>query len=261
MSDISCVAFQRRHFSLQWLIRNDSWNLTAVIRQMKYNCDPAIEIRYFKSDHWTRLRRKFTCSSKATPCARGRCRRCSHRPDTWSREPEQARRVQPRSPPKSKFFIWCALLWRVTRLGEFSPYGRAFTLGRFIKITKVTQNYGLFFSWVQITYVSICKKWVGLHFGRFLHKLIWSPWSYTWEVFHLIYVFESKKQLIICATTGYLHANPIMQYLPIWAQHEHSSYLTQDITYAVRHNFSSQIHFLNLEMFLVEALRQNTHRN
>jgi hypothetical protein len=37
-------------------------------------------------------------------------------------------------------------LSRVTRLGDFSPNGRYFTLARFIKITDVAQKVWLFFS-------------------------------------------------------------------------------------------------------------------
>jgi hypothetical protein len=46
---------------------------------------------------------------------------------------------------------------RVTRLGEFSPDGRPFTLGSFIKITKVAQNIELLFS-LSLDYVLIMTK-------------------------------------------------------------------------------------------------------
>jgi hypothetical protein len=40
----------------------------------------------------------------------------------------------------------------VTRLGEFSPPGRWFSLGRFLKIAKVTQILGLHFSTEKVMY-------------------------------------------------------------------------------------------------------------
>jgi hypothetical protein len=38
----------------------------------------------------------------------------------------------------------------------------------------VAQNFGVLFSTEKVTNYYF-KKWVGLHFGRFYHKLIWSP--------------------------------------------------------------------------------------
>jgi hypothetical protein len=62
---------------------------------------------------------------------------------------------------------------RVTRLGEFSPNGRLFTLGNGLKITEVVQISGLLFSALPVL---ILKKMFGPHFGRLFHNLIWSPW-------------------------------------------------------------------------------------
>jgi hypothetical protein len=63
---------------------------------------------------------------------------------------------------------------RVTRLGEFSPIGRLFTLGSVLKSTEEAQ-----FIWRLFLHqkIRICfdKKWDGLNFGRFFHKHIWSP--------------------------------------------------------------------------------------
>jgi hypothetical protein len=39
---------------------------------------------------------------------------------------------------------------RVTRLGDFSPIGRLFTLGLFTKITKVAQMFGLIFTTAKV---------------------------------------------------------------------------------------------------------------
>jgi hypothetical protein len=57
----------------------------------------------------------------------------------------------------------------------FSPFGRLFSMGSFVKITEVALFLGplLHRKKVCIKYV---RKRVGLHFGPFFHKLIWSPW-------------------------------------------------------------------------------------
>jgi hypothetical protein len=49
-------------------------------------------------------------------------------------------------------------MFRVTRLGEFSPIGWLFTLGSFLKMTKVAQIYGLHFPNVSATCVLILRK-------------------------------------------------------------------------------------------------------
>jgi hypothetical protein len=64
---------------------------------------------------------------------------------------------------------------RVTRLGEFSPIGRLFTFCSFSEITEAARVYKLPFSTDEVKYLSLAKKCVGLHFGRFFQKLIWSP--------------------------------------------------------------------------------------
>jgi hypothetical protein len=52
-----------------------------------------------------------------------------------------------------------------------------FTLGRFLKITKSRTNcWGFSFARLKLC-LHFCKKWVGRHFGRFFHKLIWSAWN------------------------------------------------------------------------------------
>jgi hypothetical protein len=60
---------------------------------------------------------------------------------------------------------------RVTRLGEFSPVGRLFSLGTCLEITEIVQFLGLLFPKLCINF----DKGVGLHFGQFFRKLIWSP--------------------------------------------------------------------------------------
>jgi hypothetical protein len=89
----------------------------------------------------------------------------------------------------------------VTRLGEFSPIGRRFTLGSVFKIAGVLQIFGLRFSTVPDRYVLILtKKLVGLHLWRLFHMLIWSPrlsfiflsrpsiWFKTWNTFQILHL-------------------------------------------------------------------------
>jgi hypothetical protein len=62
-------------------------------------------------------------------------------------------------------FIFLSMLFtflnRVTRLGEFSPIGRLFTLGCVRKITEVAQIYGLHFFHGTIYVLILTKKWLG----------------------------------------------------------------------------------------------------
>jgi hypothetical protein len=43
-----------------------------------------------------------------------------------------------------------------------------------VKTTKVSHIFWLLFPYVSFS-IHFDKKWVGLHFGRFFRKLIWSP--------------------------------------------------------------------------------------
>jgi hypothetical protein len=45
----------------------------------------------------------------------------------------------------------------------------------FWEITKVPRNFGPILSTVKVQH-SFWEKMIGLHFGRFFQKLIWSPW-------------------------------------------------------------------------------------
>jgi hypothetical protein len=67
----------------------------------------------------------------------------------------------------------CLKPTRVTRLDEFSPSGRFFSFGGFMKSTAVPENFGLLFSKVKVIYY-FWQKWVWLRFGQISHKLIWS---------------------------------------------------------------------------------------
>jgi hypothetical protein len=52
----------------------------------------------------------------------------------------------------------------MTRLGEFSPFGRLFSLDRLSKISELVQISCLLFSTVKVC-INDNKKWVGLHLG------------------------------------------------------------------------------------------------
>jgi hypothetical protein len=54
---------------------------------------------------------------------------------------------------------------RVTRLGEFSPIGRLFSLESYLKITKVGQIFWATFLPQQMFCINFDKKWVGQNFG------------------------------------------------------------------------------------------------
>jgi hypothetical protein len=56
---------------------------------------------------------------------------------------------------------WC----RVTRLDDFSPIGRLFLFGQFLKITEEAKIMGVLFQRKNVVYYD--KKLVRLHFGRF----------------------------------------------------------------------------------------------
>jgi hypothetical protein len=63
-----------------------------------------------------------------------------------------------------------------------SPIGWLFSVDRFLKSTEVAHTFWPLFSYMagHFIYQCITYFWqtaVGLHFGRFFHKLIWSPWQ------------------------------------------------------------------------------------
>jgi hypothetical protein len=59
-----------------------------------------------------------------------------------------------------------------------------FTLGSFLKSAEVARIFGLLFPLWKV-YINFDKKCVGLHFGRFFHKLNWSPWRGPKKLFGL----------------------------------------------------------------------------
>jgi hypothetical protein len=68
---------------------------------------------------------------------------------------------------------------------KFRRLGDCFLLHiQFTENWKSGQNFGTSFLTVKFLYL-FRKKWVGLHFERFLLKLIWSPCSKPWKMAHL----------------------------------------------------------------------------
>jgi hypothetical protein len=82
------------------------------------------------------------------------------------------------------FIVWRVKNWvagRVTRLGKFSPNGWLLSLGNYFENCRKSSHFWAIFETVRL--FNFDKKCLGLHFGRFYHKLIWSPW---WRVLRLV---------------------------------------------------------------------------
>jgi hypothetical protein len=83
------------------------------------------------------------------------------------------------------FWFWKLTIWqpcspRWNKQGDqigpiFRQLGDCLLWSSVLKITEVAQSVGLLFPRLRF----VDKKWVGLHFGQFFHKLIWSPWKQT----------------------------------------------------------------------------------
>jgi hypothetical protein len=72
-------------------------------------------------------------------------------------------------------------------VGEFSPSGWLFS---FLGFTKVANILG------HSLRINFGKKWIGSHFGRLFHKLIWSPWSVR-EGSHVRICQEAVEETLI----------------------------------------------------------------
>jgi hypothetical protein len=68
----------------------------------------------------------------------------------------------------------------VTSFGEFSPIWLLLSFGSSLKIIEVSQILGFLATWLRVC-INFDEKSIGLHFGRFFHKLIWSPCKYIHE--------------------------------------------------------------------------------
>jgi hypothetical protein len=66
-------------------------------------------------------------------------------------------------------------VFRVTRLGQFSPLGQLFSVGSFLTITEVAENFVTIFTRIKWC-IYFDKNVLGYYiFGRFFTKQIWSP--------------------------------------------------------------------------------------
>jgi hypothetical protein len=65
---------------------------------------------------------------------------------------------------------------RVTRLGEFSPIGRLFSLCRFLEKYKSSPKFLSTFIHGKSFILTLPKNELGYILGDFCSKLIWSPW-------------------------------------------------------------------------------------
>jgi hypothetical protein len=95
--------------------------------------------------------------------------------------------------PRKDFLRYVGPRDRVTRLGEFSPIRRLFTLGSFLKKYKRKLIFGLLNTAEKLC-INFDKKWVGLHFGRFFRNHIWSPWPCHRNIFHGTRFHHCAKQ-------------------------------------------------------------------
>jgi hypothetical protein len=73
----------------------------------------------------------------------------------------------------------CCAFTRVTRLGEFSPFGWLFTLGRFIENYRSSPNFSSpctqFHGKIHVSILTKNNS-LGYFWGDFFHENIWSPW-------------------------------------------------------------------------------------
>jgi hypothetical protein len=108
----------------------------------------------------------------------------------------------------------------VTGLGEFQPIRRLFTLGSFIKNYRSSKHFGAtYFSGKRYALTMYCKKWNGLHFGRFSQKLIRSTWSERSpkSCFHIRSAFRVARLGEKSLCFGHLGENYIQSSLYFWA--------------------------------------------
>jgi hypothetical protein len=86
---------------------------------------------------------------------------------------------------------------RVTRLGQFSPIERLFTLCSLLKFSKVALIFGLLFYTIKVTHLFRPTMGGATFWAFFFHKLIRSPWLGV--SFSLAKIFvESKWSSLKC---------------------------------------------------------------
>jgi hypothetical protein len=94
------------------------------------------------------------------------------------------------------------VLNRVTRLGEFSPNRRFVSLDRLFQNYTISPNVLATIYHGKIFVINFNKKWVGLHLGRFFHKLIWSPWPQA-TVAQSVFRYTSAWAILSQLQTGW----------------------------------------------------------
>jgi hypothetical protein len=88
----------------------------------------------------------------------------------------------------------------VARLGEFSPIEPLLSLGTFIENYRISQKYLATFSSLHKSCALILThvQWIGPHFRRFFHTLIWDRCYDLKNIFAVkncekIGIFDSKQ--------------------------------------------------------------------
>jgi hypothetical protein len=88
---------------------------------------------------------------------------------------------------KRQFFLWIfrrkyfKIIPSVPEWSDWTNFRlcirRFYTLDCFFKKHRTGPNFWATFSHCKSGVLILTKKWIGSRFGRFPHKLIWSPWS------------------------------------------------------------------------------------
>jgi hypothetical protein len=86
------------------------------------------------------------------------------------------------------------------QVGPLFTYWVIIYFGQFFKLQNELTFLGIFYTGESYVLI-LTKKWVGLEFGWFFHKLIWSPWlhqSYihtiamVWQNFFFLHLKPSR---------------------------------------------------------------------
>jgi hypothetical protein len=88
---------------------------------------------------------------------------------------------------------------------NFRPMDDCLLCAGILKITEVAQIFGYFFARLRLR-----QKCIGLHFGRFFHLLIWSPWTESKQISN-----ENNSHSYLCTAIVHLHTSYIHIYIYI----------------------------------------------
>jgi hypothetical protein len=70
------------------------------------------------------------------------------------------------------------------QIGQSFPYWAVIFFWQFFNKYRSIPNIRLLFNTIiKFLCIILDEKWIGLHFGRFFHKLIWSPWPQRPQAF------------------------------------------------------------------------------